>query len=68
MLNYFYLNKKIQSIICQIFTNDNTTNNNIRINYPLFDNYLGPGYPYDQVFSFGYSSDSVTGDLQGFRK
>ena len=36
--------------------------------YPLFDNYLGPGYPYDQVFSFAYASDSVTGDLQGFRK
>lgn len=67
-LTYFYNLNRVQCFICQLYTNDNTTNNNIIINYPLFNNDLGPGYPYDQLFNFAYASDSIDGKLEGIKR
>lgn len=66
-LGYHYAAKKVQVFVCQLYTNDNTTNNNIRIEYPIFTNQLGPGFPYDQVFTYGYSSD-IDGSLQAIKR
>ncbi len=61
------MSKKIQTFICEMYTNDNTTNNNIRIDYPIFSNMLGPGFPYDQVFTYAYASD-IDGSLEAIRR
>jgi hypothetical protein len=53
--------------VCQLYTNDNTSNNNIRIEYPLYTVPLGPGFPYDQVFTYGYASN-VDGRLEGVKR
>ena len=50
-----------------MYTNDNTTNNNIWIDYPIYSNMLGAGFPYDQVFTYAYASD-VDGSLEAIRK
>lgn len=60
--NYYYNYIKYQTFVCQLYTNDNTTNNNIRIDYPIYNNLIGPGFPYDQVFTYGYASD-IDGSL-----
>ena len=59
--------KKLQTFMCEMYGNDNTTNNNIRIDYPIFSNMLGPGFPYDQVFTYAYASD-VDGSLEAIRR
>ena len=51
-----------------MYTNDNTTNNNIRIDYPIFSNMLGPGFPYDQIFTYAYASDVVDCSLEAIRR
>jgi hypothetical protein len=50
-----------------MYTNDNTTNNNIRIDYPIYSNMFGAGFPYDQVFTYAYASD-LDGSLEAIRK
>ena len=34
----------------------------------MYNNDLGPGYPYDQLFNFAYASDAVHGQLEGIRR
>jgi hypothetical protein len=47
MFTYFYNQQMLQTFVCMLYGNSNSTINNIQINYPIFSNNLGPGYPFN---------------------
>lgn len=63
--NYNYQGNPIQVGHCYMFTNDNSTDNQINIYYPLYATWLGSGLPYQDIFAYVYSGDD--GTLQAFR-
>jgi hypothetical protein len=63
--SYSFQGKIIQIGHCYMFSNDNSTNNQITIYYPLYPPWLGSSLPFQDIFAYAYSGEN--GGLQAFR-